>query len=83
MIYLAVERRWAEGGRNQQTSRNKADVLCVGAHRKWEISSTVRSIHETQVDGRENGNLDWSQDDVDAVARYLDAHYYRYPLHEK
>lgn len=25
-----------------------------------------------------NGNLDWSLDDVEAVARYLDVHYYRY-----
>lgn len=26
-----------------------------------------------------NGNLHWSLDDVEMVARYLDAHYYRYP----
>ena len=27
-----------------------------------------------------NGNLDWSADDVEAVVRYLNDHYYRYPL---
>lgn len=29
---------------------------------------------------QQNGNLDWSEDDIDLVARYLNQHFYRYPL---
>jgi mono/diheme cytochrome c family protein len=30
-----------------------------------------------------NGNLDWTSDDVEAVVRYLNTLYYRYPEPEK
>jgi len=30
-----------------------------------------------------NGNLDWSRDDIDAVARYLNILHYHHPLPEK
>lgn len=39
-------------------------------------TSLVQEVRRWQA----NSNLDWSDDDVDAVARYLDARYYRYPL---
>lgn len=30
-----------------------------------------------------NANLDWTLDDVETAASYLNAHYYRYPLPKK
>jgi mono/diheme cytochrome c family protein len=39
-------------------------------------ASLVAEVRRWQV----NGNLEWNRDDVEAVARYLNALHYHYPL---
>ncbi len=42
-------------------------------------SSLVAEVRRWQL----NGNLEWSSDDIDVVARYLNAVHYRYPMPDK
>ena len=59
---------------------------CHGEQLHWrdknvatDFPSLVREVRRWQA----NGNLDWSGDDVAAVARYLDDRYYHFPLPAK
>lgn len=59
-------------------------TYCKGCHTEqlhWRdkiIATDLPSLVKEVGRWQSNGNLDWSLDDVEAVARYLDAHYYRF-----
>lgn len=74
-----------------QTGRGELlyTTYCVACHseqlhwREKQVATNwtrlVAEVRRWQI----NGNLDWSNDDTDAVARYLNILHYRYPLPEK
>lgn len=78
-------------GAAAQTGRGELlyGTYCVTCHteqlfwrEKQVATSWTRLVAEV---GRwqTNGNLDWSNDDTDAVARYLNDLHYHYPLPQK
>jgi hypothetical protein len=64
-------------------------TYCDGCHterlhwREKKIAANWTSLVAEVRRWQSNAKLDWSRDDVEAVARYLNARYYRYPLPEK
>ena len=59
---------------------------CIGCHttqvhwRQKTLASDWASLAAQVERWQKNAKLGWSDDDVDAVARYLKAAYYRFPL---
>jgi hypothetical protein len=64
-------------------------TYCIGCHTEqlhWRdkvIATDLPGLVKEVGRWQSNGNLDWSLDDVEAVARYLNAQFYLYPLPEK
>lgn len=74
-----------------QTGRGELlyDAYCKGCHseqlhwREKQVATDWKSLVVEVRRWQANGNLDWSSDDVDAVARYLNGLHYRYRLPKK
>jgi hypothetical protein len=64
-------------------------TYCNGCHterlhwRDKQVAQNWESLVEEVRRWQANGNLDWSDDDVELAARYLNDLYYHFPLSKK